>query len=69
MDETPARILRPGSTYLLFVTPTMLAGAAAADFYITGGNAGLYVQDGDAFVRMVPDSGDTLPLRLTPAEL
>lgn len=69
MDETPAPILRQGSTYLLFVTPTMLPGDAADEYYVTGGDAGLYMQDGDAFVRLVPGSGDTLPLRLTPADL
>ncbi|MFD4957664.1 hypothetical protein [Microbacterium sp. NPDC058389] len=53
--------LSTGAQYLLYVTPTMLSGDAADQYYITGAVAGMYVRDGDVFQRVVPDSGDTLP--------
>lgn len=52
--------LSAGAQYLLYLTPTMLSGDAADQYYITGAVAGMYVRDGDVFRRVVPDSGDTL---------
>lgn len=66
MSSTPAPLLQKDGTYLLFITPTMLAGESEArQFYITGGNAGLYKEDGKVFVRIVIDSGDSLPAQLS----
>ena len=54
-------LLADGTEYLLFLTPTMLPGDAASQYFVTGAVAGLYERDGDEFRRVVPDSGDTLP--------
>ncbi len=52
--------LSTGTQYLLYLTPTMLPGDAAGQYYITGAEAGMYVRDGDVFRRVITDSGDTL---------
>lgn len=52
--------LRTGTQYLLYLTPTMLPGDAADQYYITGAEAGMYVRDGDVFRRVITDTGDTL---------
>lgn len=65
-DEAP---LRPGQRYLLFLVHSALPGDAAADFYPVGVVAGIYLEDGEAFTRLVPDSGDHLPLTLTAEQL
>lgn len=57
--------LEVGGEYLLFLTPTMLPGEAAAQFFVTGAVAGLYVREDDGFRRVVPDSGDDLPATIT----
>ncbi len=62
-----APFLAPGSEYLLFLTLTMLPGAAASQYYITGAVAGLYQREGDEFRRIVADSGDALPDTITVA--
>ena len=56
-----APLLQAGQEYLLFLTPTMLAGDAADQYYVTGAEAGLYVRENDVFRRVVLDTGDTLP--------
>jgi len=58
-DSSPA--LELGKEYLLFLTPTMLSGDAATQYFVTGAVAGLYVRQDDEFRRVVRDSGDTLP--------
>ncbi|MFE1664943.1 hypothetical protein [Microbacterium sp. P02] len=60
-----APLLEPTREYLLFLTPSMLGGDAATQYYVTGGEAGLYIREGDEFRRMVTDSGDTLPETIT----
>lgn len=60
-----APLLASDQEYLLFLTPSMLAGDAATQFYVTGAQAGLYVRDGDEFRRVVMDTGDTLPETIT----
>jgi hypothetical protein len=60
--------LSDGAQYLLYVTPTMLSGDAADQFYITGAVAGMYVRDGDEFRRVALDSGDTLPETISISE-
>jgi hypothetical protein len=75
--ETPAPILQPGTRYLLFLTPTMLEGEAASQYYVTGGSAGIYQAgsagarstDGDIFSHGPFEEGDTLPSTLTPKDL
>lgn len=61
-DHAP--LLSDGDQYMLFLTPTMLEGDAAAQYFITGAVAGLYVRDGADFRRVVTDSGDALPERI-----
>ncbi|HKP07778.1 MAG TPA: hypothetical protein VJU58_11055 [Microbacterium sp.] len=61
-------LLMQGEEYLLFLTPSMLPGDAASDYFITGAVAGLYARNGDEFRRVVLDSGDTLPETFTIAE-
>lgn len=53
--------LHPDQEYLLFLTPTMLPGNEATQFFITGAVAGAYKRDGDQYTRIVTDSGDDLP--------
>lgn len=43
MSEVPAAILKQGSTYLLFLTPSMLSGDLAHQYHVTGGDAGIYI--------------------------
>jgi hypothetical protein len=72
-DQVP--ILETGERYLLFLTPTMLDGDAASQYYVTGASAGIYqaagAEDGEnvSYARVDADSGDTLPATLTTAEL
>jgi len=65
---TAGPLLEVGTRYLLFLNPTMLPGDAAADFFVVGSAAGIYVADGDHFVRLV-DDGDDLPATLKPDAL
>ncbi|MFH8251065.1 hypothetical protein ACH3VR_11915 [Microbacterium sp. B2969] len=60
--------LDAGGDYLLFLTPTMLTADAAADYYVTGADAGIYVRDGDVMRRLVTDSGDALPETISIAD-
>ncbi|KAF2415463.1 hypothetical protein B2K11_19945 [Microbacterium sp. B35-30] len=53
--------LELGEEYFLFLTPTMLPGEAATQYFVTGAVAGLYLRHDDEFRRVVPGSGDTLP--------
>jgi hypothetical protein len=59
-----AGILTPGHRYLLFLTPSMLEGDAASQYFITGAVAGLYTWDGSQFTRTPSD--DTLPDTIQP---
>ena len=59
--QDSAPMLTPGDQYMLFLTPSMLEGDAASQYFITGAEAGLYVRDGEEFRRVVGDSGDELP--------
>ncbi len=63
--STAGPILTKGDRYLLFLTPTMLSGPAADEFFTVGSSAGVYRFDGDSFVR-ASDDGDTLPASLDP---
>lgn len=68
-EELPAAIVAPGETYLLFVTPTMLDGAEA-EYYVTGGSAGLYRPGTDGrFAHVGLDEGDALPDPLSEHDL
>lgn len=61
-------ILSAGATYLLFLTPSMLPGYEADQFFVTGADAGIYAADGDAFVHG-PFDGDVLPETLRREDL
>jgi len=67
--STPAPILEIGRQYLLFLTPSMLDGEAAKQFYVTGGSAGIYSVEGSHFVHGPFTEGDNLPGALTTADL
>ncbi|KRB37026.1 hypothetical protein ASD93_13535 [Microbacterium sp. Root180] len=67
--ELPYAILRSGEKYLLFLSPTVLKKDGLAQYYITGGSAGLYSVDGDRFVHGPFEEGDQLPNALTAADL
>jgi hypothetical protein len=64
-DPSSRPLLEIGKEYFLWLTPTMLPGAAASQFFVTGSNAGIYISDGDAARRAAPDSGDDLPATIT----
>lgn len=61
-------ILSAGAAYLLFLTPSMLPGDEADQFFVTGADAGIYAADGDAFVHG-PFDGDVLPETLRREDL
>lgn len=65
----PAPLMKTGSTYLLFLTPTMLKGEAGADFFVVGGNAGIYSSDGKTYTHGEFPDGDKLPEVLSEADL
>ncbi|GAA5203339.1 MULTISPECIES: hypothetical protein [Microbacterium] len=67
--ELPYPILEPGQRYLLFLSPSMLEGEKATQLYITGGSAGIYSIEGNAFVHGPFTEGDTLPGKLTANDL
>lgn len=64
-SSAAAALLESDQEYLLFLTPSMLAGDAATQFSVTGAEAGLYIRDGDQFRRVMTDTGDTLPQTIT----
>lgn len=69
MTTTPAPILAVGKQYLLFLTPTMLEGDGPADFYVTGGDAGIYDVAGGEFSHPNFSQGDKLPTVLQSNDL
>jgi len=64
-DPSSRPLLEIGKEYFLWLTPTMLPGAPASQFFITGSNAGIYISDGETAQRAAPDSGDDLPPTIT----
>ena len=60
-EDAGASLLQIDREYLLFLTPSMLPGGKAAQFFITGGVAGAYQRDGEQFTRIVTGGGDDLP--------
>ncbi|MFS0731893.1 hypothetical protein ABC304_07790 [Microbacterium sp. 1P10UB] len=64
-DPASRPLLETGRTYVLWLTPTMLDGAAATQFFITGSNAGMYILDGAVARRVAMETGDTLPETIT----
>lgn len=76
-QPAPTPLMGVGSNYLLYLTPSGLAGDLGKQYYVTGGNAGLYVAAGGASSRTAgnpvytqsdPEPGENLPSSLTPAE-
>ncbi|GMA23474.1 hypothetical protein GCM10025864_12330 [Luteimicrobium album] len=75
----PATLLKPGSEYLLYLTASGLDGDLAKQYYVTGGNAGLYAAsanstastranlaaDDAGFAQVDPEPGENLPESLT----
>lgn len=68
----PAPLLASGGTYLLYLTPSGLEGDLAAQFYVTGGSAGLYKASDSAgrsaggassatFTQVQAEEGEALP--------
>ena len=72
----PSQLLGAGGRYLLFLTPSGLAGPLASQYYITGVDAGVYLMRvGD---KIAPDmqvsqfhrnDGDVLPNSPTLADI
>ncbi len=76
VESSPVPILTEGGHYLLFLTPSMLEGAAASQFWVTGGSAGIYELSSGSprgidaeYTHVESDEGDTLPASLTVEEL
>lgn len=69
MDFLPAPILKKGESYLLFLAPTMLEGDVGDDFFITGGQPGFFTVEGDSFTRVVTDTDDKLPRKISEGDL
>lgn len=67
--EPPAPLLKTLSTYLLYLTPSGLEGELGSQFYVTGGNAGLYAASNDvqprssapAYEQLQSTPGENLP--------
>lgn len=76
-QAAPTDLLTPGSTYLLYLTPSGLEGELASQYYVTGANAGLYeavgsenrsdasVDTGLQFVQVDGTEGEPLPNELS----
>ena len=64
-DPASRPLLEEGEDYALWLTPTMLGGDAANEFFITGSNAGMYFVDGDIARRVAMETGDELPETIT----
>lgn len=69
----PVPLLTPGEVYLLYLTPTGLSGPLSSQYYVTGANAGIYVQEppGQAgkstaplFNQVQREPGESLPAQL-----
>lgn len=71
MSETPSPILNAdGTGYLVFIRPTELPGEAAAQFYVTGGDAGIFTKGADGvFMHKVGPVNDNIPAQITKEEI
>lgn len=76
-DRGPSPLMTVGSSYLLYLTLSGLPGPQSTQYYVTGGNAGLFGQadaksrteEFDAsFRQLAPDEGDALPRAVTLSE-
>lgn len=71
-NESPStELLEPGKNYLLFLTASGLPGELASQYYVTGVNAGLYVDAADTPAAVVstqadPSASSKAPLRKLP---
>lgn len=54
-------VLRGGGNYVLFLVPTMMPGANAADYFPTGTFSGIYLVSTDGILSHKPTEEDTLP--------
>ena len=66
----PAPLLTMGSHYLLYLTASGLSGPLASQYYVTGGDAGLYAappsaKGNSSFNQMRSDKNDKLPAAVT----
>lgn len=70
----PAPLMEVDNTYLLYLTPSGLQGDLASQYYVTGGNAGLYVAEQTnshsaasvpTFVQVDAAEGEGLPSTIT----
>lgn len=75
-QAAPTPLLEPGATYLLYLTASGLQGDLASQFYVTGGNAGLYRASGGSgkralagnFKQVDAQEGEQLPAELSVAD-
>ncbi|ROR97115.1 hypothetical protein EDD28_1708 [Salana multivorans] len=66
MAEAPAPLLASGETYLVFLSaPSDRHGA----WWVTGANAGIFRPDGDVFVQVAEDTGDSFRATITREDL
>lgn len=67
----PAPLLEVGHRYLLFLTPSGLDGSLSSQYYVTGGDAGIYTGSAGTgrgmgtFAKVQQEDEDTLPSTLT----
>lgn len=73
-QHPPVPILVSGHVYLLYLTPSGLEGSLSSQYYVTGANAGIYVEQptGQAkngaaktFAQVQRQPGETLPSDLS----
>ena len=63
---SPAPLMVLGERYLLYLTPSGLEGKLADHFYVTGANAGLYVEgEPGTFLQFDRQDGEELPTSLS----
>lgn len=66
--EGPAPLLRPGSSYLLFLSRSVISDSQAQEFFVTGSSAGIFELIDGQFVSRSVD-GDTIDQAIGREEL
>lgn len=76
----PVPLLDQGQVYLLYLTPSGLTGKLAEQYYVTGANAGIYVQqsaskasvgssaEGSTYVQVQRQNAENLPPSLSDSQ-
>lgn len=71
MSETPAPIFKQdGTVYMIFIRPSELPGDAAGQFYVTGGDAGIFTAGPDGnFAHKKGEVNDNIPAKISKNEV